>query len=70
MIDANSGTLRAIMLADVLLGNQGSDECWSRLFKDAGMTGLDNEVYYKQRLVSYKRIDMPMLCVDVRRRHR
>ena len=68
MIDANSGTLRAIMKADVILGNQGSDKCWSRQFKDA-ITGLDNEVYYKQRLSSYQRIDLPMLRVDVRRRH-
>ena len=68
MIDANSVTLRAIMKADVTLGNQGSNNCWSRQFKGA-MTGLDNEVKYKQRLISYQRIDMPMLRVDVRRRH-
>ena len=68
MIDANSITLRAIMKADVALGNQGSDKCWSRQFKNA-MTGLDNEANYKQRLISYQRIDMPMLRVDVRRRH-
>ena len=68
MIDANSGTLRAIMKADVILGNQGSDKCWSRQFKDA-ITGLDNEVYYKQMLSSYQRIDLPMLRVDVRCRH-
>jgi hypothetical protein len=68
MIDANSITLRAIMKADVALGNQGSDKCWSRQFKDA-MVGLDNEANYKQRLISCLRIDMPMLRVDVRRRH-
>ena len=56
------------MKADVILGNQGSDKCWSRHFKDA-ITGLDNEVYYKQRLSSYQRIDLPILHVDVRRRH-
>ena len=28
MIDANSVTLRAIMKADVILGNQGSDSAW------------------------------------------
>ena len=68
MIDANSANLRAIMKAGVALGNQGSDKCWSRQFKDA-ITGLDNEVYYKQRLSSYQRIDSPMLRVDARRRH-
>jgi len=67
MINANSITLRAIMKADVALGNQGSDKCWARQFKDA-MIGLDNEAYYKQKLSSYQRIDIPMLRVDVRRR--
>ena len=68
MIDANSANLRAIMKAGVALGNQGSDKCWSRQFRGA-VTGLDNEANYKQRLISYQRINMPMLHVDVRRRH-
>jgi len=68
MIDANSITLRAIMKADVTLGNQGAQNCWARQFKDA-MTGLDNEATYKLMLSSYKKIDLPLLRVDIRRRH-
>ena len=68
MIEANSATLRSVTKADIELGNQGSDKCWSRQFRDA-MIGLGNEANYKQRLISYQKIDMPMLRVDVRRRH-
>ena len=68
MIDANNITLRAIMKADIALGNQGGHNCWVRQFKDA-MTCFDNEASYKHKLSTYQRLDIPMLRVDIRRRH-
>jgi len=68
MVRCNSNTLRAVLKADIVLGNSGCDRCWSRQVKDA-MQDLRSASEYKECLQSFREINLSQLASDVRFRH-
>lgn len=68
MVRCNSITLRAVLKADVALGNSGCVRCWSRQFKDA-MSDLRSANELRDCLWSFKEMNLSRLAADVRFRH-
>jgi hypothetical protein len=68
MVRCNSNTLRAVLKADITLGNSGYDRCWYRQVKDA-MVDLRSANELKDCLWNFKEMDLSKLASDVRFRH-
>lgn len=68
MVCSNSNTLRSVLRADVILGNNGCDRCWSRQFKDA-MADLRSANEFTGCLMDFTILDVARLAADVRFRH-
>ena len=65
MVCSNSNTLRSVLKADVALGFNGCDKCWSRQVKDA-INDLRSANEFRECLLSFKEINISKLASDVR----